>query len=133
MYTHDGLRKYDISPKRYKELCGFCEQYPEWKEALKRMGVGIKAQAMDGMPHGTGTSDPTALIALRRSEIEERINLIERVAAEADKEFAKQIILNVCYEMPYYQLNMSHGLHISRNSFYNRRRKFFYLLSKKRL
>ena len=25
------LDKYGISPKRYKELCGFCEQYPEWK------------------------------------------------------------------------------------------------------
>ena len=24
----------EISGKRYKELCGFCEQYPEWKSQL---------------------------------------------------------------------------------------------------
>ena len=30
-----NLEKYGISGKRYKELCGFCEQYPEWKNQLK--------------------------------------------------------------------------------------------------
>ena len=29
------LDKYGISGKRYKELCGFCEQYPEWLSELK--------------------------------------------------------------------------------------------------
>lgn len=39
---HGTLKKYGISQKRYKELKGFCEQYPEFLQELRNDVISPK-------------------------------------------------------------------------------------------
>ena len=121
------MSKYGISNKRYKELCGFCEQYPEWKAELALM-THLKAVRMTGMPHGTGTGDPTANMAIKREKLEGKVTLIEETAKEASPELWKWIIKSVCYGTPYRFLDVPS----SDKPFYTQRRYFFYLLDKRK-
>lgn len=128
------LDKYGISGKRYKELCGFCEQYPEWKKELAETEYPMSAVCQDGMPHNpnTGTSDTTGNIAVRRALLQEKIDIVERSAYSASTVMWKFIIKSVCYEVPVNYLSAVEEMGLSRSAFYELRRYFFYILDKEK-
>lgn len=128
------LEKYGISKKRYKELCGFCEQYPEWKAFLANNIDALKSKEIDGMPYSNVglLSDQTASLAIKRAEIQNKVDLIENTAKEASPELWEYIIKSVCYEMPYWYIRDIMNAPIGRSLFYDTRRYFFWLLDKKR-
>ena len=124
--------KYGISKKRYKELCGFCEQYPEWISEL-RSGISVKSPIVDGMPHAHtgGKSDRTADTAIRRCILRDKIKLVEETAREASPDLWEYIIASACYERPYWYLSNVMNIPASDVSFRDSRRYFFYLLHQK--
>lgn len=128
------LQKYGISAKRYKELCGFCEQYPEWKEELNELEPTTKSQCIDGMPYAqtNNINDETCDLAIKRANVSKRIKMIEETAKEASPEMWEYIIKSACYEQPFWYLRDISKIPMSEASFLDRRRYFFYLLSKKR-
>ena len=128
------LQKYGISSKRYKELCGFCEQYPEWKEELLNLEPSAKSQKIDGMPYSqtNNTCDETSELAIKRMAISKKIKLVEDTAKEASPEMWEYIIKSACYEQPFWYLRDISRIPMSQASFLDRRRYFFYLLSNKR-
>lgn len=103
-----NLNKYGISSKRYKELCGFCEQLPEWEKEIKKE-----------------TNE-------RKKELEEKINMITKTAYDADCDLGEYIIKSVCYEVPFNYLQAVEEMPCSAAAFSDARRYFFYLLDKKR-
>lgn len=123
-----NLVKYGISGKRYKELCGFCEQYPEWKVELQHNNDTVKGIEVSDMPTCSKNIDVTANLAIRRSELQKKCQLIEKTAAQADSYLAKYIIDSVCYEVPVTYLIAVNGMPVSKAAFYDARRYFFYLL-----
>ena len=127
-----SLEKYNISRKRYKELCGFVEQYPEWLNALKELEPSLSAQNLDGMPHGTGTSDTVAALASKRAAISKKIDLIDKTLRDASPEYHDMLLDNIVYGAPFYYLKNVKGIPMSAQAFYDRRRYFFYLLSQRR-
>lgn len=128
------LEKYGISNKRYKELCGFCEQYPDWILWLKNHNDTIKGREMDGMPHSktNSTSDETANLAIKRNSIQSKVDLIEKTAKEASPDLWEYIIKSVCYEQPFWYIRDVMAAPVGHNSFYAQRRYFFYLLDQKK-
>lgn len=125
------LDKYGISSKRYKELCGFCEQYPEWLKELKYKTHTVGSPEITDMPIPPRTNESkTERLALRRAMLEEKCKLIEQTAIEADTDLYQYIIKSVCYEVPYTYLATVEEMPCSRSCFYDTRRKFFYLLDK---
>lgn len=127
------LEKYGITSKRYKELCGFCEQYPDWKVFLELNKDGIKGISVDNIGGSkNGTSDRTASLAIKREEIQRKVDLIENTAKEASPDLWKYIIKSVCYEAPFWYIRDIMNAPISRNSFYGQRKYFFYLLNQRR-
>ena len=126
-----NLKKYGISGKRYKELCGFCEQYPEWKEELRNYSF-LKGKDLDGMPRGSVCGDSTAESAIRIEKLLSRCSLVEKTARLADEDMWQFIIKAVCYNVPLSYLQTQENMHISRNAFYERRRYFFFLLDKEK-
>ena len=118
-----------ISKWRYDELLAFCRQYAEKKtEADTLLTVG--SPKMSGMPHGSGTGDPTAQAAERRERLLHECTIIEKCAESIEGGIFKQaIIQNVCfgkgYHFLYEYLPTSHKM-----SFYAARRRFFILLDK---
>ena len=129
-----SLQKYGISAKRYKELCGFCEQYPEWKEELEELKPEIKSQCIDGMPYSqtNAINDETCDLAIKRVNVSKKIKMIEDTAKEASPEMWEYIIKSACYEQPFWYLRDISKIPMSETSFLDRRRYVFYLLSQKR-
>lgn len=130
----NSLKKYGISQKRYKELSGFCEQYPEWLDEIKFNQPSVKGQRIDGMPFSNtnATSDETADLAMKRADIQSKIDMIESAAKEAAPELWQYIIKSVCYEKSFWYMRDIIGVPCSERSFYDKRRYFFYLLDKKK-
>lgn len=62
-----NLEKYGISGKRYKELCGFCEQYPEWINELKFKNDTVRSVEITDMPICHNNSDATGNLAVKRN------------------------------------------------------------------
>lgn len=123
------LDGYGISKKRYKELCGFCEQYPDWIKELKHHAYISAVQYGDEpKPSNHENSDTTARHALRMLKYKRNVDLIEKVAKQADDEFWEFIIKSVCYEVPVNYLISVEGMNLSASAFYKKRRYFFYLL-----
>lgn len=125
------LKEYGISSKRYKELCGFCEQYPEWKFELDNRIDTLKSKQITDMPlPPMGKSDPTAQLAVARTILEEKCRMIENCAKETDPDLAVYIIKSVCYEQPFWYIRDIMRVPCSRATFYDKRKYFFYLLNK---
>lgn len=123
------LGKYGISGKRYKELCGFCEQYPDWKKELTNHAYISAVQYGDEpKPSNHENSDSTSKHALKMLRYKRNVELIERVAKETDLSRWEYLIKSICYEVPTNYLINCEDMGISASAFYERRRYFFYLL-----
>ena len=112
-----SLSKYDISKERYRELYYFCQQYKEKKERLKDC-YSIGSPGLSDTPKGGCTSDVVA----RQAEA------IEQCAVAADPEIYQYVIKSVTEGVKYEFLKVP----ASRKKFYRARRKFFYLLDRKK-
>lgn len=130
---------FEISDKRYKELCGFCEQYPEWKEKLNGITYIRAVQYSDEpQPSNHNNSDTTQKHALMALALKRKVEIIEKCAKKVDEDYSKNdgkkyciweyIIRSACYEESWEYLYSMKNLHMGRSSFYEKRRYFFYLL-----
>lgn len=126
------LEDYGISKKRLKELSGFCEQYPEWKQELEMKESNLRSPQLTGMPAARKKVDATGDLAVRRAELEAKCRLIEETAKEASAELYEYIIKTVCYEITVAHLFARETPPCAQSTFYDIRRYFFYLLSQKR-
>ena len=123
------LDKYGINGKRFKELCGFCEQYPDWKKELSNHAyISAVAYGDEPKPSNHENSDTTAKHALKMLKYKRNCELIEKVAKEADHEHWMFLIKHICYEVPVNYLISCENMGLSTSAFYERRRYFFYLL-----
>ena len=125
--------KYWISKHRHYELKHFCLQYPEWKKEYLTLGVPSASSAMLEVISSTNTpSDLTARYAIRRVYYAERIDLIEKIAKEADKYLYEYILRAVTEGLSYTYLRSKLKIPCSRDMYYDRYRRFFWLLNEAR-
>lgn len=73
--------------------------------------------------------DPTAKRALIKSYYSERIDLIETVAKQTDEYLYPYILKVVTEGLPYTYLQTRLNIPCSRDTYYDRYRKFFWLLN----
>lgn len=123
--------KYWIDKHRHYELKHFCLQYPEWKRAYRSV-PGISSSVSELMPGSISHSDPTARHAMRKVDYIERIRLIERIAAEADDVLYDYILKAVTEGLSYTYLRTKLNIPCSRDMYYDRYRRFFWLLNNAR-
>ena len=125
--------KYWISKHRYYEIAHHCMQYKEWKDEYAALEEqGIKATAYDGMPHGTNISDPTALKGIRKAILKDKIDVVEQAAHEAEPALYKYILVAVTNEgISFNYLKMVMGIPCEKDMYYDRRRKFYWLMSQR--
>ena len=119
-----------ISRDRYGEMLHFCRQYPEWKTEANSL-LGIRAVKADGLPHGTGKSDPVAAAAEKREKLMEKIEIVDRCARAVEGgAWYASIIQNVCIGRAYEQMDRALMPTSDKNSYFRKRREFFELLDK---
>ena len=124
--------KYHISRHKYYELKHFCLQYPEWrKELLEAMPI-IQSPKISRVGYSGNFSDPTGEAAVRRNELLKRMKMVEQAAIAADADLFPYILKAVTEDLSYTALEMEYEIPCGRDMYYDRYRKFFWLLSKDR-
>ena len=128
-----SLKKYDISSHRFMELYHFCLQYNEWKQELREHSDTLHSAEITGMPKGSGHSDATAKLAMRRVELMRKCELIEQTAREAEPDIAEYIIKAVTNEgITFNYLHQMMNIPCGKDYYYERRKRFYWLLSQKK-
>lgn len=126
--------KYWISKHRFFEVCHHCYQYSEWKDEYAMLDdISVKGLDYDKPPADKyAFGDATANIATRMAVLRDRMELIEQTAEEADSEFAKYLLKAVTEEhITFNYLRNVMGMPCGKNQYYERRRKFYWLMSQK--
>lgn len=125
--------KYWIEKHRYYELKHFCLQYPEWKKAYIAIdGLSKKSSELEVISNTNSTSNPTEKCAIAKAFYSDRIEMLERIAAETDSDLASYILRGVTEELSYENLKARLDIPCCRDTYYDRYRKFFWLLNKER-
>lgn len=125
--------KYWIDKHRHYELKHFCLQYPEWKKAYAEFDdVSVPLSMMERIPTSNLPGDPTAKRAMMKAHYAERIKLVEKVALETDIYLHKYILKAVTEGLSFTYLKTRLGIPCGKDMYYDRYRRFFWLLSKTR-
>lgn len=125
--------RYWIDKHRHYELKHFCLQYPTWKKAISNSYVTNSSLSYIGsLSSNNRPSDPTSRLAMTKIYYSEKIELIERIAKETDKYLWNYILKAVTEGLSYIQLKTRLGIPCSRDMYYDRYRRFFWLLSQER-
>ena len=125
--------KYYIDKHRYYELKHFCLQYNEWKKAYASCNESIIfASSLEQHLSSNVPSDITAKYAMKKVYYGERIKLIEKAAKEADDFLYPYILRAVTEGLSYTYLKSRLDIPCGRDMYYDRYRRFFWLLSELR-
>ncbi len=125
--------KYYLSKHRNLELRHFCLQYPEWEK-------GYKCALLSGESKMSGfervqvseLSDPTFEAARMASWYSVRMKLVKGIAESVDKEIGKYVFIGVTRGYSFSYMKTKLNIPCSKKMYFDRYRKFFYLLDKER-
>lgn len=125
--------KYWIDKHRHYELKHFCLQYPEWKKAYAEFSdTSIPLSMTERIPTSNIPGDPTAKRAILKAYYSEKIDLIERIALETDIYLHSYILKAVTEGLSFTYLKTKLDIPCGKDMYYDRYRRFFWLLSKAR-
>ncbi len=116
--------KYYISKHRYYELKHFCLQYPEWQEQIVDIRLNTR--------NANFIEDPTGETATKLASLRHNMDLIRNVTEKSDKDLANYIFKAVTEERSFANLKTVFEIPCSRDLYYDRYRRFFWLLDKER-
>lgn len=124
--------KYWISKHRHYELKHFCLQYPSWKKTYIELD-GFESK-QDNLVYSRPSipGDPTAKCVEIRTLYLERMELLKRIARESDPYLADYILKAVTEGLSYTYLKSKLSIPCGRDMYYDRYRRFFWLLSEAR-
>lgn len=125
--------KYWIDKHRHYELKHFCLQYPSWKRAyIEFSNPSMPLSMIENIPTSNLPGDPTAKRALMKAKYAERMRIIEKAAMEADRYLYDYILKAVTENLSYTYLKSKLEIPCGRDMYYDRYRKFFWILSNSR-
>lgn len=126
------MSKWKISKHRYYELKHFCLQYPEWVKEWNNLDRSTLHSIRYGLPTTPTGKSSTEEIATRKASISENVDLIDRTAFDSEPEIASYLIRAVTEGLSYTILSTRFDIPCGRDMYYDRYRKFFWLLDKRR-
>lgn len=125
--------KYWIDKNRFYELKYFCLQYPLWKRAYEDLdGLRICSYDLSKVSRSSVRNDAIGECVEERSLYFERINVVEKAAIEADPYLASYILKAVTEGLSFDYLKTRLEIPCCRDTYYDRYRRFFWLLDSKK-
>ena len=125
--------KYWIDKHRHYELKHFCLQYPMWKKAYADFNdTSVALSTIERVSTSNLPGDPTAKRAMMKAHYSKRIELIEKAAKEADRYLSDYILKGVTENLSYTYLKSKLDIPCGKDMYYDRYRRFFWILSKER-
>lgn len=124
--------KYYIPKQDYLTAIHYSLRYPLLQEEYRTAADTSKGLTYDkDKVQTSGNFSSTEDIGIRLAEIKEKIDLIDATLIEAAGEvLAPFLRLGVCFGLTYVQIQ-NRGIPCGHNHYYEIRRKYYYLLSKK--
>ena len=123
--------RYKISKHRYYELKHFCLQYREWKDRYMELTYNLGLAVPDQTAVRTGyLSDNTANSAIVRSILKKNMELVDEICEAADSELSFYLKKAVTEGVTFVNLKSRYSIPCERGMFYDRYRKFFWMLSR---
>ena len=125
--------KYYIDKHRHYELKHFCLQYRDWKKSYASCCESVMfSSKFERMSTNSMPSDLTAKYATLRAQYAEKISLVEQSALEADPVLYKYLLRAVTEGLSYPYLKTHMNIPCGKDMYYDRYRKFFWILNEKR-
>ena len=125
--------KYWISKHRYYELKHYCLQYPLWKNAYYSFNdISIPLSMIENVRTCNLPGDPTAKRALMKAYYADKIGTLESVAIETDRYLHKYILKAVTEDLSFNYLKTKLDIPCCRDTYYDRYRRFFWILDRNR-
>lgn len=124
--------KWHLSKHRYLELKHYCLQYPEWKERLELLTGDLTSHQIAFGGRGSDPADITGQIGSMRAELSNNIEFVERTAREADPDLAGYILCAVTEDRSFPWLSTVMRIPCGKDMYYDRYRKFFWLMSREK-
>lgn len=121
--------KYWISKHRQYELKYFCLQYPEWKKKYAASG-GLCTSKMVEPRLRTQTSSATEMEAINKAILSDKIGLVEETAKTVDGLLSDYILKGVTEGLSYSKLKIKYDIPCNKDTYYERYRRFFWMLDK---
>ena len=118
---------YYLPTHRYRELRHHCLQYPDWRSQYGYL-VWPSSGSIKEFSDSSDISNPVEKAAIRREVFARRMRLIEEVVLQVDADIYPWLLRGVTEEVSYENLHLVGGLPMSRNSYYQRYHKFFWVL-----
>lgn len=125
--------KYWIDKHRHYELKHFCLQYPRWKKLYNYLNdTSIITPKLYEVRNKNKKVDLTASLATDKAYYLEKIDLIEETAMESDRDLYPYILKGITEGLSYTYLKTIMNMPCGKDMYYDRYRRFFWLLSSKR-
>lgn len=125
--------RYWIDKHRHYELKHFCLQYPSWKKAYSDFdNPSMPLSMIERVSTSNLPGDPTAKRAMMKAYYSKRIQLIEATAKAADAYLWEYIIKAVTEGLSYTYLKSRLDIPCGKDMYYDRYRRFFWLLNESR-
>lgn len=116
----------------YKLVVSYCYAYNDFRSKLQDLD-GWHAHVQDGMPRGSGTSDPTAREAERRMKLEAKISAIEDAVIDTDPFLYDWLLEGVTKRgATFSYLKMQKGMPVvDKNQYSELRRQVYYRVAER--
>lgn len=123
------LRFTDIDKETYLSLKWFSRTYPAKKQAMRDVLLA-SAPPADGLPRGSGISDPTSAAVQKRERFAHDVDQVETAAklAAGNEVLARALIRNVAYGENWQAIDPPCG----RRQFFEMRQRYFVCLCRGR-
>lgn len=128
------VEKYELSPEDKQKTRDFARKYTFWVREYKIVCHTMKSQKLTHVKTKTKEINrPTESLALKKAVLSKKIDLVESCAREADiilYDFVLRGVTGKPHAVTFEKLRLS-GMPCSRNTYYDRRRRFYWLLCQK--
>lgn len=119
--------KYYIPKNRYYELKYFCLQYPQWKKRQAEID-GLARRSNSNGKKQLEYVDSTYTGVAVRSYYTDNIRMLENATKLSDPVLSEYILLGVTRGLSYNTLRMQYMIPCGRDMYYDRYRRFFWIL-----
>ncbi len=124
--------RYKLTKHEYMKAYHYAMCYNLWADEYAALADTAKAINYDDMPRGHDMRDVTAEAAERRVELYRKISLIQDTVKEAEPSIAEDLLFAVTNEgVTFEYLQTVRQMPCGKDMYYDRRRRFYYLLNKK--
>lgn len=125
--------KYWLPKQQFLTAFHYCQQFPDWEKDYRQLvkEAGISAVPSGRTPRGSDAGDPTGAAAVRLAEIERKMKIIRDTAQEVAPEISFWLLEGVTKNRPFWYLHDVMHMPCERDMYYDRRRKFYYLMAKR--